>query len=76
MTNTTGDKIRIYLENRGIKQVFVANRAGISEKKFSALINGRTRVQVEDLKRICNALNLQPAYFLQEKTEDEGGARQ
>ena len=76
MTNTTGDNIRIYLENHGIKQVFVANRAGISEKKFSALLNGRTRVQVEDLKRICSTLNLQPACFLQERTEDEGGGRQ
>lgn len=65
----TGDRIKQYLDRKGIKQVYVAEKAGIHEKRLSALLTGRVRLQIEDLQKISQVLDVPPTYFLRDETE-------
>ncbi|MGD7007579.1 helix-turn-helix domain-containing protein [Metabacillus sp. 84] len=58
-------KLKIYIKDKGLKYGFVADRAGIDQKKFSKLINGQQRLTVEDLENICKkGLSVNPSIFL------------
>ena len=59
------EKIRDYLENRGLNHVAVAEKAGISKVTFSAIMNGKETLYVDDLRAICLALNVSPEMFIE-----------
>mgnify|MGYP003304193846 CR=1 FL=1 len=52
--------IRKILEERGLKQKFVAEKAGYTQPTFNSICNGRRKVTEDDVTRICGALNLEP----------------
>lgn len=60
----TYEKIRAYIHARGLKQVTVAEKAGISQANFSAILNGKRILYADDLKAICIALNVSPEIFV------------
>lgn len=57
-------KIKEYLEANGLKQTFVAEKAGIEVAIFNSILNGKTKLTVDRLQLICKALNVEPSFFL------------
>ena len=53
-----GIKIKRHMDSRGIKQRYVAKKAGIEEPKLSAILNGKRKIQAEEYFSICNALKI------------------
>jgi DNA-binding XRE family transcriptional regulator len=52
------NKLKEILDDRGVKQNWVAEKAGITKQTMSNLINNRFNVSLESAMRIANALNL------------------
>lgn len=50
------EKVRAYLDDRGIKHSAIARKAGIPIKTFSAIMCGRRTMYADDLEAICKAL--------------------
>lgn len=59
-------KLKKYLEEHGIKQKFVAEKAGIQENVFSMMLNGQRKMYVEDFYSVVKALNLDVNEFFKE----------
>ena len=57
-------RIRQYIEENGLKQYYVAEKAGISFSVFNAIMNGQTKLSVERLEMIAKALDKRPEFFL------------
>lgn len=50
--------VKRIIEQKGIKQKSVAEKAGISEKKFSDMLNDRVSIKAEDIVKIQEALQV------------------
>lgn len=48
------------IAQKGLKNYAVAEKAGFSEKQFSALLNGRRIIKAIDVIAIANVLNVTP----------------
>ena len=59
-------KIKQYIEQRGIKQTFVAKKAGLDINILNNILNGYTKLSVERLQLISKALGVEPEFFLKE----------
>jgi len=69
---TTGEKIKAYLAEQGLKQYRVAEKAGINNDKFNLVLNGKRRLQVDEYVAICNAIGVPTDTFLGDESESEG----
>lgn len=58
------EKVRAYIDEKGLKQVVVAEKAGIPNVTFNAMMNGRRTMYADDLRAICLALNVSPELFI------------
>ncbi len=58
------EKVREYIDKNGYKQKVIAEKAGISNVTFNAIMNGKRTLYAEDLKAICIALNVSPELFI------------
>ena len=58
------EKVRDYLDTRGIKHSVVARNAGISIKTFSAMMCGNRTMYAYDLEAICHALGVCATEFI------------
>ena len=58
------EKIREYIDKNGYKQKVIADKAGISNVTFNAILNGKRTLYAEDLKAICIALDVSPEVFI------------
>lgn len=58
-------KIAEYLNDKGIKKKFVAEKAGIKNYRFSHIINNQTEMRVDEFERICRALEVTPEKFME-----------
>lgn len=58
------EKVKLYLEDKGIKQAFVAQKCNISTTTFNAMMNGKRKMYAEDLRSICYALEVSPELFI------------
>jgi len=47
------------IDKRGLKKKFVASRLGMTEARFSDLINGRRRLQIEEAFILANLFDLE-----------------
>lgn len=54
------DNIRKIIEDRGLKQKAVAEKAGYTEQQFSNLLCGRKTIETEDVVKITKALDVLP----------------
>ncbi len=59
------EKVRAYIDENGIKQVSVAQKAGIPKVTFNAIMNGKRTLYADDLRAICLALNVSPELFIE-----------
>ena len=64
------EKVRRYIDDQGIKQVAIAEKAGISKNTFNAILNGKRTMYADDLRAICLALNVSPEMFIEVKGKD------
>ena len=62
------EKVRSYIDENGLKQVSVAQKAGIPKATFNAILNGKRTLYADDLRAICLALNVSPEIFIDVKS--------
>lgn len=62
------EKVRAYIIDNGLKQIAIAEKAGIPNVTFNAILNGKRTLYAEDLRAICLALNVSPETFIEVKT--------
>lgn len=53
-----GKRIKVYIDDRGIKMRSIAEKAGITIQAFSAMVNGKRRIEVSEYVAICDALDV------------------
>ena len=66
--------VKSYAKNNGLKQAFIAQQMGFTEKRFSELLNGNAVMKIEDLERICNYFGVPATTFIKTETEAGEGA--
>ena len=62
------EKVRSYIDEQGLKQKVVAEKAGIPNGTFNAIMNGKRTLYADDLKAICIALKVSPEMFIEIKS--------
>ena len=63
--------IRRIMHEKGLKQRYVAEKSDFTEQEFSNMMNGRKRMDLEYIPRICFALSVQPNdLFVPEQEEN------
>lgn len=55
--------INTYMEERGIKQSFLAQKTGISQDAISRILRGVRGISAEEFIKICIALDIDPNVF-------------
>ena len=61
------ESVRAYIDDHGIQQVVIAQKAGIPKTTFNAIMNGKRTLYADDFRAICLALNVSPELFLDVK---------
>ena len=59
------EKVRAYIDEQGLKQKTIAEKAGIPNVTFNAIMNGKRTLYADDLKAICIALQVSPELFIE-----------
>lgn len=54
------EKLSKAIQQSGMKQKFIAEKAGISEQALSAMLNGRQKIDVDTFFAIATLLRLTP----------------
>lgn len=54
------DSISAAVSDSGLKQKFIAERMGLSEPTFSALLAGKRKIDVDEFFILCQILNKTP----------------
>ena len=52
--------IRKYIEDRGLKFGYIAKEAGYSKQTLSAMLNGKRKIYIDDVIKLCKVLGAQP----------------
>ncbi|HJB15235.1 MAG TPA: helix-turn-helix domain-containing protein [Candidatus Blautia excrementipullorum] len=61
-------KLRKYIEDCGIKQKYIAEKANMAESKLSAILNKKRKCEVGEYANICKALGVEFEKFIKEKS--------
>lgn len=57
-------KLKQYIKDNGLKYSYVAEKSGINNKKLSRIINGHSKLTVEEFELICEkGLSVNPSIF-------------
>ena len=56
-------RIRNYIQNRGLKFNYVAEKSDINPKRFYRLMNGDSPLGIDEYEKICASLEVEPGYF-------------
>lgn len=56
-------RIKKFMEERGIKQSFLKVHLGMKASTVNALLNGNRKITAEEYFKICNALKVPLDYF-------------
>ena len=54
------ERLREMIDERGLKQKFIADKIGVSETAFSAMLNGRQQIDVDTFFAIACVLRMSP----------------
>ena len=65
------EKVRAYIDDNGLKQIAVAQKAGIPKATFNAILNGKRTLYADDLRAICLALNVSPEVFIDVRRKEK-----
>jgi len=64
---TVGLKIKKYLSETGITQVFLSRKSGINPVKLNLALNGNRRFTFDEYELICGSLGVNTDFFLEPK---------
>lgn len=64
---SVGERIGLYLSQNGIKQSFLAEKTGIPDSVISTIVNKGRKIEVMEYYKICKALNVEMATFIDEE---------
>lgn len=59
-----GSKIKAYLEQNGIKQKYLADQTGLTERCISDILKDKQQPNLIKIKKICDVLNVDINIFL------------
>ena len=59
-----GQRIKAYLEENGIKQVFLSEKCDLSPMILSKMLSGEREIKVMEYYRICQALKVDMMTFI------------
>lgn len=60
--------IHNYVQDNGILKNVIARKCGIEEKRFYRMLNGQSKMTVDEYETICrDGLGVDPAYFFKQK---------
>ncbi len=54
------DRVRAAVDDSGLKQKFIAERIGVSEPTFSAMLSGGRKIDVDEFFSLCQVLKKTP----------------
>lgn len=63
---SVGEKIKEYVNSRGIKQAFIAEQANISTVALSNMLNGNQKIDALTYHDICKALQVPMEQFFED----------
>ena len=63
---TLGEKIKVYADEHGIMQKFLAEKAEMSTSQMSSILNGKNNINVIQYYNVCKALGVPMEYFVEE----------
>lgn len=63
-------RIKKFMEERGIKQSFLKKQLGMKASTVNALLNGNRGISAEEYFKICDALKVPLEYFRTDIIED------
>ena len=61
----TAMRIRSYMRETGRTQNYLCKRTGLSASAISLSLGGKRRLRLDEYCAICNALEVEPDFFLQ-----------
>lgn len=59
------------ISQKGLKQVVIAGKMGITDQQFSDMLNGRRIIKACDITRLAEALDVTPNELFQYKLVEE-----
>jgi transcriptional regulator with XRE-family HTH domain len=63
-------EIKAYIHKNGIKQIYIAEKAGIKRDALCTTLRGKRNLPLDEYCRICLALNVPFTQFI--KTQNKG----
>ena len=67
-----GAKLKLFLQERRVKQSIVAARIGMNKKTFNAILNGHANLRADTLEAVCDFLEVSPTVFFNYRVQDNG----
>lgn len=64
-------EIKKYLEENGISQAHVGNRAGINLTKLNLSLNGNRKLTLDEYAKICGVLGVNTDFFLKPRLPEK-----
>lgn len=55
-----GEYIKQYMKDKGIKQIYVAEKIGISPQVLGTMLNGTRKIEITEFFKICEAMQADP----------------
>lgn len=65
------ERINAAVEDSGLKQKYIADRIGVSEPTFSAILSGKRKVDVDEFFSLCQVLQKTPEQLYHYKRPQE-----
>lgn len=63
---SVGEKIKVYISEKGITQRFLAESANVADSTMSRILRGQQEIGLIEYHDVCKALGLPMSYFFEE----------
>ena len=68
-----GDRIKEYLDSKGIRYSYLSEKTGIPANILSPMLNGKREIKALEYFSICSALDIPLETFAEDQTVRAGG---
>lgn len=68
--NDVGSRIKRYMKERGIKQIFLADKVGLTNPQVSDILNKGRAISCVEYYHICKALDVPLEKFFEEESHE------
>lgn len=69
---STGQRLKLFLKEKGVSQSSVAQRLGLSVKGFNAVLNGHAHLKADTLEQVCKLIGTSPGDFFTYEFQENG----